>query len=39
MPPKGEKLTKEQIDDLIAWVKMGAPDPSARTSAPNHIKT
>jgi len=27
MPPKGEKLTKEQIADLTAWVKMGAPDP------------
>jgi mono/diheme cytochrome c family protein len=27
MPPKGEKLTKEQIADLTSWVKMGAPDP------------
>ena len=27
MPPKGEKLTNEQIADLDEWVKMGAPDP------------
>ncbi|MBI3874998.1 MAG: DUF1553 domain-containing protein, partial [Verrucomicrobia bacterium] len=27
MPPKNEKLTDEQISDLVAWVKMGAPDP------------
>ncbi len=27
MPPKGEKLTNQQIADLTAWVKMGAPDP------------
>ncbi|MBI3880350.1 MAG: PSD1 domain-containing protein [Verrucomicrobia bacterium] len=27
MPPKGEKLSDAQIADLIAWVKMGAPDP------------
>lgn len=27
MPPKGEKLSNKQIADLIAWVKMGAPDP------------
>jgi cytochrome c553 len=27
MPPKGEKLTAQQISDLTAWVKMGAPDP------------
>lgn len=27
MPPKGEKLTNEQIADLTKWVKMGAPDP------------
>jgi mono/diheme cytochrome c family protein len=30
MPPKGKKLPENQIEDLIAWVKMGAPDP--RTS-------
>jgi cytochrome c553 len=27
MPPKGKKLSGEQIADLEAWVKMGAPDP------------
>ena len=33
MPPRksGGKLSDEQIADLVAWVKMGAPDP--RTSA------
>src|SRR6185312_18180 len=30
MPPKNKKLSDEQIADLEAWVKMGAPDP--RTS-------
>ena len=29
MPPKGEKLSDQQIADLTAWVKMGAPDPRA----------
>ena len=29
MPPKGDKLTAQQIADLTAWVKMGAPDPRA----------
>ena len=27
MPPQGKKLSDEQIADLTAWVKMGAPDP------------
>jgi mono/diheme cytochrome c family protein len=27
MPPKGKKLSDQQIEDLVAWVKMGAPDP------------
>ncbi len=27
MPPKGKKLSAEQIADLETWVKMGAPDP------------
>ena len=31
MPPGG-KLSDAQIDDLVAWVRMGAPDP--RTHAP-----
>ncbi|HKS36116.1 MAG TPA: c-type cytochrome domain-containing protein, partial [Verrucomicrobiae bacterium] len=32
MPPKGEKLSETQVNDLVAWVKMGAPDP--RTARP-----
>ncbi len=27
MPPKNKKLSEGQIADLVAWVKMGAPDP------------
>ncbi len=27
MPPKGKKLSDAQVSDLVAWVKMGAPDP------------
>lgn len=27
MPPKDRKLSEAQIADLIAWVKLGAPDP------------
>src|SRR5205814_7647234 len=27
MPPKGKKLSLEQIADLETWVKIGAPDP------------
>jgi hypothetical protein len=27
MPPKDKKLSEAQIGDLVAWVKMGAPDP------------
>ena len=34
MPPK-QKLSAAQIADLVAWVKMGAPDP--RKSAPGII--
>jgi hypothetical protein len=33
MPPKGNKLADEQIADLVAWVKMGAPDPRVATAA------
>lgn len=29
MPPKGEKLSDKEIDDLTTWVRMGAPDPRA----------
>jgi hypothetical protein len=32
MPPK-EKLTAQQIEKFEQWVKMGAPDPRAETSA------
>jgi len=32
MPPKGERLSEAQVNDLVAWVKMGAPDP--RTTRP-----
>lgn len=32
MPPKGEKLSESQIADLVAWVKMGAPDPRVGTA-------
>ncbi|MEI7686090.1 MAG: PSD1 and planctomycete cytochrome C domain-containing protein [Planctomycetota bacterium] len=31
MPPR-QKLTAMQIDDLVAWVKMGAPDPRQGTT-------
>src|SRR6185369_4019351 len=34
MPPK-EKLSAAQVDDLVAWVKMGAPDPRADRPAAN----
>jgi mono/diheme cytochrome c family protein len=33
MPPKGEKLSETQINNLVAWVKMGAPDPRAARPA------
>ncbi|HEY6167323.1 MAG TPA: PSD1 and planctomycete cytochrome C domain-containing protein [Verrucomicrobiae bacterium] len=33
MPPKGKKLTAQQIADLTAWVKMGAPDPRKAAAA------
>lgn len=32
MPPKGEKLSDQEIADLTEWVRRGAPDP--RTAAP-----
>ena len=31
MPPKGKRLPAPEVEDLVAWVKMGAPDP--RTGA------
>jgi len=33
MPPKGDKLSGAQVNDLVAWVKMGAPDPRATRPA------
>jgi hypothetical protein len=42
MPPKGEKLSPEQISNLEAWVKMGAPDPRTGTGVaakPDKAKT
>src|SRR4051812_31422732 len=33
MPPKGKKLSKEQVADFEAWVKMGAPDPRTADKA------
>lgn len=43
MPPKGKKLSDDAIAALVAWVKMGAPDPRttalARNSWTNSAKT
>ncbi len=36
MPPKGEKLSAQEIADLTEWVKMGAPDP--RAAGPGIVK-
>ena len=33
MPPKDKKLSAQQIADLEAWVKMGAPDPRTNGTA------
>ncbi|HMJ88854.1 MAG TPA: PSD1 and planctomycete cytochrome C domain-containing protein, partial [Candidatus Acidoferrum sp.] len=38
MPPKDKKLTEQQINDLAAWVKMGAPDPRTPTAAQKEWK-
>ena len=34
MPPKGKRLTEQQVADLVAWVKIGAPDPRTTTAGP-----
>jgi len=34
MPPKGERLTKEEVALLQSWVKAGAAWPKSRTKAP-----
>src|SRR6266567_5919891 len=38
MPPKGEKLSEAQVADLVAWVKMGAPDPRIGAPAGKYAK-
>ncbi len=35
MPPKGKRLPEAQVEALVAWVKMGAPDP--RTGQANLV--
>ncbi len=37
MPPKNQKLTDAQVADLVAWVKMGAPDPRT-ANTPGYTK-
>jgi hypothetical protein len=34
MPPPPKKLSEAQIADLVAWVKMGAPDPRVSSDTP-----
>ena len=36
MPPAEKKLPDQQIADLEAWVKMGAPDPRTGSAATDH---
>lgn len=38
MPPKDQKLPEEQIANLRAWVKMGAPDPRASEAEATQAK-
>src|ERR1041385_179681 len=38
MPPKDKKLSDEEIANLTAWVKMGAPDPRVATVAQKEWK-
>jgi len=38
MPPKGKKLSEQQIEDLAAWVKMGAPDPRSPEAQSSKLK-
>lgn len=37
MPPKGEKLSDQQIADLTEWVRRGAPDPRVGTTKPGTV--
>jgi cytochrome c553 len=39
MPPKGEKLTDQQIADLTEWVRRGAPDPRSIVAKGSSGKT
>ncbi len=39
MPPKGKKLSDLQIESLVAWVKMGAPDPRTGVTQNSKPKT
>ena len=32
MPPKNKRLSADKVADLVAWVKMGAPDPRVSAS-------
>ena len=34
MPPKGERLSEEQVKALTQWVAMGAPDPRSTPAGP-----
>jgi mono/diheme cytochrome c family protein len=38
MPPKGQKLSPQQVADLEQWVKMGAPDPRTGSTAKGEWK-
>ncbi len=38
MPPKGDKLSDQQIADLTAWVRMGAPDPRVASASQKEWK-
>ena len=38
MPPKGKKLSDQQIADLANWVRMGAPDPRIASAAQKEWK-
>ncbi|MEO6033684.1 MAG: DUF1553 domain-containing protein, partial [Verrucomicrobiota bacterium] len=33
MPPKDKKLSEIQINDLVTWIRMGAPDPRVPSAA------
>src|SRR5688572_2569515 len=37
MPPNDKKLPAQQIADLEAWVKMGAPDPRVGGATAEHV--